>query len=78
MVSVPSRTPLARKRTLAIVPVLAVAVAVRVVVPPVAAAAPVAGELILTVGAVPEETTMATAAEVVWLPRLSVATAWRV
>ena len=73
-------TPLAKNCTPAIVApaVVAEVVAVTVAVEPTATLAPLAGLVTLTVGAVPLVTTAVTAAEVVLLPTLSIATAVRV
>ncbi len=73
--SVPCDTPLAKNCTLAMAPVLAVAVAVRVVAALTETFDAAVGAVMLTVGAVPAVTLTLIAAEVVWLPRLSRATA---
>ena len=71
----PTWLPLAMKRTEAMVPSMSVAMAVRLTrVPPLTLVAEV-GLVRATTGEVPEETTMERVAEVVWEPRLSVATA---
>ena len=73
--SVPIRTPLAKNWTLAIVLVAEAALTRIVCAVLTPTVAPVAGEAIATVGALP--TVTVTAAEVVWVPRLFVATAVR-
>ena len=73
--SVPSETPFAKNCTLAIVPVVAVAVAVTVVDELTAREEPVAGAVTLTVGALPPVTVTVLVDDVVVAPRLSVTTA---